>query len=280
MSFIGRWDITVGEGEAAYPSWVEISETDGRFVGKVGSARPVPIVEICGEALHFELPPQYEGYPNDLCFDGVLADGVITGTTNAKDGSLLPWTAKPAPEFVHIGMPIYGQSIDIIETPWHARWPEMENHWSVVDGDLVNSKQGTDLVTDASYSNFKLEAEYSYPVDSNSGIYLRGRYEVQVLDDYGKEPSVGSSAAIYGFLAPKVNSVKPFGERNIAEITLIGREVTLVLNGVTVHDHAEIPGITGGALESDEGAPGPILIQGDHGPVTYHRLVLTPITFG
>jgi hypothetical protein len=98
---------------------------------------------------------------------------------------------------------------------------------------------------------------------------------MQIFDDYGAKPSVGSSAAIYGFLTPSKNAILPAGEWNRAEITLIGRHVAIVLNGEEVV-RGEIPGITGGALDSDEGTPGPLFLQGDHGPVTFRRLDLTP----
>jgi hypothetical protein len=157
---------------------------------------------------------------------------------------------------------------------FQARWPERENFWSIAPDGLDNSATGTDLVSKEVFADFRLVAEYSYPQGSNSGIYLRGRYEIQVLDDYGRPAGVGASAGVYGFHSPAVNAVKPHGERNVAEITLLGRTLTLVLNGVLVQDEVEIPGITGGALDSNEGEPGPLLLQGDHGPVTYHRLVV------
>ena len=142
---------------------------------------------------------------------------------------------------------------------------------------LVNSAVGTDLITKALFTDFRLEAEYSYPEGSNSGIYLRGRYEFQILDDYGQGTSVGSSAAIYGFFAPSVNAVYAPGEWNRAVIELRGRHVTVDLNGVRVLDEV-IPGITGGAMDSHEGEPGCILLQGDHGPVNFRKLVLTTVS--
>ena len=146
------------------------------------------------------------------------------------------------------------------------------------NGVLVNSAKGTDVVTIEGFTDFRLEAEYCYPENSNSGIYLRGRYEFQIVDDYGQQPSVGSSAAIYGFFAPSENTVKPANEWNRAVIELVGRHVTIELNGQTVIND-RIPGITGGALDSRESEPGPILVQGDHGPVSFRKLLLTPIEF-
>ncbi len=277
MSFLGRWDLTVGLGSDSYPSWLEVNGDSGRFVGKVGSARAVTGIEFDEAVISFALKPQYEGYPGDLKFEGTLKNEVISGTTNTLAGENIPWTAVRAPLLDRAHTPTELETINLMERSWHARWPEMDINWSLTDGEWINAKVGTDLVSDDVFGDFRLVAEYSYPENSNSGIYLRGRYEFPVLDDFGSEPSVGSSAAIYGFITPSTGAIRPFGERNVAQITLRGRTVNVVLNGVTVIDQQEIPGITGGALESHEGEPGPILLQGDHGPVNYHKLELTPL---
>ncbi|MFZ4506898.1 MAG: 3-keto-disaccharide hydrolase [Fimbriimonas sp.] len=282
-AILGRWDLTVGEGEAAFPSWVEISQGEGgyegRFVGIWGSSRSFRNIAIEGDHLLFSLPSQYEGFPGEQVFSGTLTGETLAGVTNTKTGSILPWTGKRQAVLTSKEV-TWGEPINLIGSHeldgWTMRSATMENNWSVVNGELVNVKVGSDIVTAAKFGDFKLDAEYSYPKDSNSGIYLRGRYELQILDDYGQEPTSGHSGGIYGFLTPTVNAIKPFGEKNTIEITLIGREVTVVLNGITIHDKAEIPGITGGALDSDEGEPGPLFLQGDHGPVTFHKLVLTP----
>lgn len=282
--FAGRWDLTVSRPDLTFPSWLELTETgsgwEGRFVGIWGSARPIPNIRIEGDALAFSLPPQYEGFPHDLAFTGTLADGRLSGETNTKEGGTACWVGVRAPDLKPSPNPSEGAPVSLIGdglVGWAPRSPEMANHWSNVNGELVNAAVGTDLITTAHYRDFRLVAEYSYPQGSNSGIYLRGRYEFQILDDFGASPSPGSSGAIYGFLVPTVNAIKPFGERNVVEITLLGRAITVVLNGITIHDGLEIPGITGGAMDSLEGEPGPILLQGDHGPVTFHRLVLTPL---
>ena len=118
--------------------------------------------------------------------------------------------------------------------------------------------------------------EFKIPPESNSGIYLRGRYETQVADDYGKEPYIRMVGGIYGQIAPLVNACKPAGEWNVLDATLVGYRVTILLNGQTTVDGQLIDGITGGALSADERAPGPIMLQGDHGQVSYRNIVLTP----
>ena len=132
------------------------------------------------------------------------------------------------------------------------------------------------MVTDRKFTDFKLHAEFRYPKGSNSGVYLRGRYEVQIVDDYGEAADSHGSGGIYGFLTPSVNAAKKPGEWQTLDVTLVGRVVTVVLNGERVIDRQTIPGITGGALDSNEGEPGPIFLQGDHGPVDFRNLSLTP----
>ncbi|MDH5344763.1 MAG: DUF1080 domain-containing protein, partial [Gammaproteobacteria bacterium] len=111
---------------------------------------------------------------------------------------------------------------------------------------------------------------------SNSGIYLRGRYEVQIQDDRGKALDPLRIGGIYGFIAPSANAAKAAGEWQTYDIRLVGRRVTVSLNGEEILRDREIPGITGGALDSDEASPGPLMLQGDHGPIEYRNIIITP----
>lgn len=160
-------------------------------------------------------------------------------------------------------------------------------HWKVIDGVMTNgesadpakgSHKGTEnLVTKRKdFRDFKLHVEFAVPEGGNGGVYLRGRHEVQVQDDYGKEPSGGSCGALYSRIVPKVNACKKAGEWQTYDITLIGSFLTVVQNGQTIIDNQEMEGITGGALDSKEGEPGPIYLQGDHSQVYYRKVILTP----
>ena len=131
-------------------------------------------------------------------------------------------------------------------------------------------------MTDQTFRDFQLQLEFRYATRGNSGVYLRGRYEVQVLDGPTEEPAPDLQGAIYGFLTPSAIVTNGPDEWNTFDITLVGRLVTVVVNSKTVISEQAIPGITGGALDSDEGAPGPILLQGDHSPIEYRNIVLTP----
>ena len=276
---LGRWDLTIGTGADCYPSWVELKPNGGQFVGRVGSARPIETVRYGKDTVTFSLPPQYEGRKDNLAFQATIRRDVLEGTTTIEDGSTVSWVGKRAPALPELA-PNWREPVDLIQADlsnWTLRSPDWESHWSIEDGMLVNAKAGSDLITVNKYGDFRLIAEYKYPKGSNSGIYLRGRYEFQIVDDYESGANgVGNSGAIYGFLAPTKNAVLAPEEWNTAEITFLGRFVTVVLNGETIIDNKEIPGITGGALDSDEGNPGPLFVQGDHGPVTFRRLTLYP----
>jgi hypothetical protein len=284
-SFVGSWDLTVHRPSGDFPSWFEISELEGeisgRYVGIWGSSRPILSILIDGDSLTFALPNQYEGIETDLKFELTIEGDQCTGFATIWDAEPYKVTGNRAPAMVRSGKQTQGEPTDLLKNGiegFIARWAEMDFNWSMQDGVLVNSATGTDIITKEKFSDFRLEAEYTYPDNSNSGIYLRGRYEFQILDDFGKEPSVGSSAAIYGFFAPSENTVNPANEWNRAIIELVGRKVKIELNGKVVVEDS-IPGITGGALDSNEGEPGPILLQGDHGPVSFRKLILTPLHF-
>jgi hypothetical protein len=146
----------------------------------------------------------------------------------------------------------------------------------VEDGIMRNPASGSNIMTDQVFNDFKLHIEFRYPKGSNSGVYLRGRYEVQIVDSKGMEPSRDLLGAIYGFIAPTDMMAKDAGEWQSYDVTLIGRLVTLAVNGKTVICNQVIPGITGGALDSSEGEPGPIFIQGDHGTVDFRNILITP----
>lgn len=141
---------------------------------------------------------------------------------------------------------------------------------------MANSKAGYNLVSRQSFTDFKLHIEFRYARDGNSGVYLRGRHEVQIVDSAGLEAANINAGAVYGFLTPNKDAAKKPGEWQAFDITLVGSLVTVVLNGNTVICSQEIPGLTGGALDSDEGAPGPILLQGDHGPIEFRNIFITP----
>ncbi len=277
----GRWDANVKLRDRDYASWFEIidnSELSGRFVGIEGSARPMTELRFEDNELYFSLPPQYEKREGLLIFKGKLEGGRITGTTNDDDGDWVEFNAVPAPILEHRNVE-WGEPINLIEkdlSNWKQRFSNDPSGWKVENGIISNTPPSVDIVTKEKYSDFKLHAEWRVPEKGNSGIYLRGRYEVQILDDHDSEPGDRSTGSIYGYLKPSKKMTKPVGEWNSYDITFIGRWVTIVFNGETIIDRQEIPGLTGGALNSNEGEPGPIMLQGDHRAVEYRNLILIP----
>jgi len=291
-TILGRWDLVVQGSDARYTSWLEVSRDSsgsltGRFVGRFGSVRPIKELNFSDGKLNFSLPPQYEQMKVDLVFNGTLEGRKLSGTTNGEDGKTISWTGVPAPalkprENVKWGKPVAlfnGKDLD----GWMLRFERGKGCWSIEDGAMTNSKGCVDIVTRQKFKDFKLNLEFKLAdpqlnggQPSNSGIYLRGRHEIQILDDYGKPAESLGMGALYGFLTPVRNASKKSNEWQTYEIIVNGRQLTVVLNGETVIDRQEMPGITGGALDSNEGAPGPIMLQGDHGKVWFRNVVLTP----
>jgi 3-keto-disaccharide hydrolase len=146
-----------------------------------------------------------------------------------------------------------------------------------VNGNLVSPGHGGEIINDGKFQDFKLHVEFNCGPDSNSGVYLRGRYEVQVETNSIQEPPSHHMGGVYGFIAPSPELPRKPGEWQTYDITLIGRTVTVVQNGQTIIDKQEIPGLTGGALDSHEELPGPIYLQGsEDGHVAYRSIVITP----
>ena len=280
---VGRWDVTVQSPTGNYPSWFEVHRSGyralvGQFVGQSGSARPIANVEFANNEFRFSIPPQWEQRDTEVKFEGKLEGDRLTGWTTDKDGKRLTWTANRAPSLRRSAPPKWSNPVKLFNGTDLTGWKPMsgDNQWKVINGVLTNTKAGGNLVTNQTFTDFKLHAEFRYPKGGNSGIYLRGRHEVQIEDSAGQEPMSVHLGGIYGFLTPNEDAAGKPGEWQTFDITLIGRLVTVVLNGKTIICNQEIPGITGGALDSDEGAPGPLYLQGDHGPVEFRNMILTP----
>jgi hypothetical protein len=284
---LGRWDLKVRDGAQEYPSWIQIEKSGhntlvGGYVGRFGSVRPVSKVEFDAAKgrFRFVVPPQWERRTNDIVVEGRVEGGGLRGETINDEGRTIQWEAQRAPSMVRDREPKWGKPIELVNgrdlTGWKPRHAGAKNGWIVKDGLLSNASPGNDLVTEQKFTDFKLRAVFRYPKGSNSGLYLRGRYEAQIEDNFGREPGSHYIGGIYGFLAPRINASRPAGEWQTMEITLVGRMLTLVLNGEPVIERQMIPGITGGALDSDEGAPGPLMIQGDHGQVDFKELTIIP----
>lgn len=282
---IGHWDLVVHGKDGDYPSWlgVDLSGTKtlvGAFVSRGGSARPIAEVHVEADRFNFTIPKQWEQGPKDITVEGQFFSDKITGRVQDPYGAWTSFTGERAPELPANANPKWGKPVELFNgkdlSGWKPRHPAAPNGWVVQDGVLVNKKPGNDLLTDRKFRDFKVHAEFRYPDGSNSGIYLRGRYEAQIEDDYGFPAESHYLGGIYGFVSPRINAAKKAGEWQAIDITLLGREVSITLNGEAVVTRQVIPGVTGGALDSREGEAGPLLLQGDHGTVEFRRVTITP----
>ena len=282
-AIIGRWDMVVHTPTDSFPSWLEVRHSGnrwlvGQYVGGSGSARPISRIDFANGKVRFTLPPQWERDTSALVFDGQLTGDRLGGTMTDAAGKHNSWTAVRAPALRPAANPTWGAPIALFNgkdlNGWHAAGGA--NQWRVMGGILTSTNAGANLVSDQIFTDFKLHVEFRYPKEGNSGVYLRGRYEVQVEDSRGMELASDHLGGIYGFLTPNQDAARNPGEWQSFDITLLGRQVTVVLNGTTIICQQDIPGITGGALSSDESTPGPLMLQGDHNPIEYRKVILVP----
>jgi hypothetical protein len=290
-AFAGRWDLTIQDvNHKQLPSWLELSMEHGNwkgvFVGRWGNARALPQVLIQGDRVHFVSPKEEEGSTNDLVFDGRITvtgstEGSLSGSAQGPNRTPWTWTGRRAPALKALSNVKWGKPISLFNgrnfDGWNFDNPAKASSWVVEKSCLVNKSAGSNIATDSRFQDFKLHVEVNCPRNANSGIYLRGRYEVQVEDDSILEPPSHHMGAVYGFLAPVPEQPRQPGTWQTFDITLVGRFVTVAQNGHTVIDNREIPGITGGAFDSHEESPGPIYFQGDHGGIAYRNIILTPV---
>lgn len=285
QSFLGRWDLTLKTPVREAPSWLEITQENGqikaRMVSRWGHARPLPKCELSNGQITFVSPKEDEERKDDMVFVGKLSGNTLVGTTTGPDGTAWTWTGERAPSLKRTSAPKWGKPTQLFNgkdlSGWTASDPKATPPWTVENGTLVSPGHGPELISDAKFEDFKLHVEFNCAKGSNSGIYLRGRYELQIEDDPEPEGPTMRTGGVYGFLSATPEQPRRPGEWQTYDITLIGRVVTVVQNGQTIIDQQEIPGITGGALESHEGLPGPIYLQGSEaGHVAFRNITITP----
>jgi 3-keto-disaccharide hydrolase len=299
--FNGRWDLIVHNNPNCTVTcawWLEVTgagtpELKGIFVGfPDGSLHELPDLKIKDDVLHFAWdrpagPGRAGRAPTaaqHIDYEVRYVKGKLEGATSG--GKTVTFTGERAPEINEHddGTWIKGTPITLFNgkdlTGWTGIRSENADGWTVENGVLTSKGQADDLVTKAKYWNYELHAEFNLADKSNSGIGLRGRYEVQIVGDYGAPPGMHGTGALYTRILPPVNASKPAGEWQTYEIRLVGREVTTVLNGVKLYEKGVIDGLTGIAYDPYEGKPGSLELQGDHGSVQFRNLVLTPLTQG
>ena len=295
--FLGRWSLTSTGEQPVYVGWLEVSREAGqltaRFSNRGGSPAPVASVQILNGELVFQPAAGRRG-PSAEHRARVQGEKLMGSTTSGDRtiefvGVRPPkWPAADASAPHKFAPPIElfdGKSMDA----WDVQIKDRPIKWVVEDGAMTNTPpQANNLVSKQKFQDFKIHAEYKLdqrgvsrsgqPVKGNSGIYLRGRYELQVLDDFGDKPFERGHMSVYGWHTPTTNASKPAGEWQTMEATVVGNRVTVVLNGQKVQDNVTLEAITGGALDANESEPGPIVLQGDHEKVWYRKVTVTPIT--
>ena len=280
--FAGRWDITVTSPKESYPGWMELVERAGkpevRVQPRTGSVRPAADVKLNGVHLALTVSAASAKGPAVAWALDVKGDK-LTGVEKRGD-AVSQVTGVRAPELKRDPPPAWANPEPLFDGKDLNGWEPTtasDNQWVAREGVLLNQKKGVNLKTTRKFDDFKLHIEFNCPEGGNSGVYLRGRYEVQVeYEPLSANDEFHRVGSIYGMIAPAVQLPRKPGAWESFDVTLVGRVVTVVRNGVTTIDHREIPGITGGALDSNEAEPGPIYIQGDHtGGMKYRNIAIS-----
>ena len=283
-AYLGRWNVRITDAADTFVGgWLSIEKKDAGLAGSVvwrwGSAGPASKVSVEGGALHVvreEQPGQGD------VFEARLDGSALKGQVTYPDGKVNHFEGRRAPELAAGAAPRWGSPVALFDGKtlqgWKLRDPKARMGWAVVNGELavVDPTGNADIVSDKTFQDLKLHLEFNVEPHSNSGVYLRGRYEIQILDDPSKVTEEHGCGALYSRIAPKLDATRPAGEWQTFDITLVGRRLTVVLNGKTIIDGGHVDGITGGAINPFEGEPGPLMLQGDHGKVRFRNIVVTP----
>jgi hypothetical protein len=305
--FLGEWALTIPGGGAG---WLGVQQHDGRLEASVmwvaGSVEPVASVKIEDGKLVITRQHVVEHKDASGQKSKVTLTETLTGTAQGDEIKLArrnphedgkgeevsevsghrqpPMPSAPDLKHVKFGKPerlFNGKDL----TGWRLTDPNAVNGWSVKDGLLVNNpvqeegkhKHYGNLRTDREFEDFTLEVEVRVSKGQNSGVYIRGIYEVQVADTYGKPLDPHNMGAVYSRIKPTESAEKPPGEWQLLYITFVDRHATILLNGKRIIDNQPVLGCTGGALWSDVMRAGPIYLQGDHTGIEYRSLVMRPV---
>jgi hypothetical protein len=283
--YVGSWNVKITDATDTFASGgFQVAKKDGALsagvVWRWGSYLPAKSVEL-KDGMLVIVREETKGKIDT--FEARLEGETLKGKVTYPDGKVHHFEGKRAPLLLSRKAPVWGEPVTLFDgktlNGWTLRDPKKKNGWAVVNGELavVDPKDNADLVSERSFQDMKLHVEFNVDKKSNSGVYLRGRYEVQILDNPDAKMALDSHGcgAVYSRIAPKLDATKPAGEWQALDITFVGRQVTVVLNGQTIVQDV-VEGITGGALSPWEGEPGPLMLQGDHGKVRFRNVVVTP----
>ncbi len=262
---VGRWDFTVASPGGVRAYWLGVTQKGGQFDVwfQPAGGNVYQVKDFKAEGPHLRLT-----VGSSTTWELDAHDGKLTGlekhgaNTIELTGVRAPELKRAAPARWTDPEPLFnGKDL----TGWQPIGNPANSHWMVKDGLLVNQAHGANLKTTRTFDDFKVHYEVNCPDDGNSGFYLRGRYEVQIeYEPLSSNPPERRIGSVYGRIAPHPDQPRTPGKWETFDVTLVGRTVTVVRNGITTIDHQEIEGITGGALDANEGEPGPFYIQGDH----------------
>lgn len=295
--YLGRWNITPTGENASGVYWLEVKQDGGKLSGMLlnrgGHPLPLPVIKVENGELIFQPDGGRRGAGPEF---HLRAQGdKLTGSVKMGDRTVELVGARP-PKWGNYNANAphkFGKPVDLFDgksmDAWDVQNKTRPMKWVIEDGAMTNQPPGANnLVSKQKFQDFKIQAEYKLdkpgvsasgnPSKGNSGIYLRGRYELQVLDDYGDKPFDRGHMSVYGWHTPTTNASKPAGEWQSMEATVVGNRVTVMLNGTKVQDNVTLEAVTGGALDANELEPGPIVLQGDHEKVWYRKVTVTPIT--
>ena len=283
--YVGRWNVRITDAEDTFASGgFQIANKDGALTAGVvwrwGSYLKARSVEVKDGTLVI-LREETKGKTDT--FEARLEGETLVGKVTYPDGKVHHFEGKRAPLLLSRKAPVWGTPVTLFDgktlNGWKLRDPKKKDGWAVVNGELavVEPKDNADLVSEQGFQDMKLHIEFNVEPKSNSGVYLRGRYEIQILDNPDAKMGLDSHGCggVYSRIAPKLDATKPAGEWQAYDITFVGRQVTVVLNGKTIVQDV-VDGITGGAINPNEGEPGPLMLQGDHGKVRFRNIVVTP----
>jgi hypothetical protein len=283
---VGRWNLNVtGPDGASFPSWLELTHDDktgklgGRLCGRTGRAHPLLKVEWKKNEVTFIGRPEEGSTGGERTYRAKIRFGMLDGAASAAAGPSWTFLGARPPKFPNRGRVPWGKPVTLISKGllgWRLRGNGRGACWKETGGVISNKAPCVDIISDGRYQDFKLHLEHKLEPGSRTGVYLRGRYEVQLVDDAGKPPTEDGTGAVHGLVVPIRNAARSGNEWQRLDITLVGRRVTVVLNGEKVIDNQEIAGPTGGAIDSEEAVPGPVMLQSEHGQVAFRNIVVTP----
>ena len=293
-AFNGRWIIQPLGGNNGRVLWLEVNGAGSASItgamvggGPGGQLDTIRDPRLERGQLFFHLERQFGQNGENVAKTQVVAalqGSTLYGAALRRRGGPLLWVGERAPVLPERddGTWQEGRKVNLFDGSgiegWHTLRPGREEGWYAEGGVLKNRRRADVLVSDARFWNFRLQVEYLVHAGMNGGIGLRGRYEIQLLDDHGMPASDHGNGALYGRIAPSVNASKPAGEWQTLDIRLVGREVTVILNGVRTIDRGGVDGFTAMATDWREDQPGPITLQGDHGAIEFRRISVTPLT--